>query len=177
MTESKFGKLADLGNEATVEQFFVARLLKDLGYKDGQIKPKATIDELKISKGRKSEKWRPDYAVTVGAKVRWICEAKGVEEDLDDWVGQSQSYCLALNSTQSDNPVEFFMLTNGVTTRVYRWDDATPWPRPRSETSSTETRRTRRSAPFLRRGRSRPRRRPLPSPRASTSSVGARYPT
>lgn len=126
MTESKFGRLADLGNEATVEQFFVARLLKDLGYKDSQIKPKATIDELKISKGRKSEKWRPDYAVTVGAKVRWICEAKGVEENLDDWVGQSQSYCLALNSTQSDNPVEYFMLTNGVTTRVYRWDDATP---------------------------------------------------
>ena len=126
MTDSKFGKLADLGNEATVEQFFVARLLTDLGYRDGQIKPKATIDELKISKGRKSEKWRPDYAVTVGGKVRWICEAKGVEENLDDWVGQSQSYCLALNSTQSDNPVQFFMLTNGVTTRVYRWDDATP---------------------------------------------------
>lgn len=126
VTESKFGSLVDLGNEATVEQFFVARLLTDLGYKDGQIKPKATLDELKISKGRKSEKWRPDYAVTVGGKVRWICEAKGVEEDLDDWVGQSQSYCLALNSSQSDNPVEFFMLTNGVTTRVYRWDDATP---------------------------------------------------
>lgn len=126
MTDSKFGRLADLGNEATVEQFFVARLLKDLGYSDAQIKPKATIDELKVSKGRKSEKWRPDYAVTVGGKVRWICEAKGVEEDLDDWVGQSQSYCLALNSYQSDNPVEFFMLTNGVTTRVYRWDDSTP---------------------------------------------------
>lgn len=126
VTDSKFGRLADLGNEATVEQFFVARLLKDLGYSDAQIKPKATIDELKVSKGRKSEKWRPDYAVTVGGKVRWICEAKGVEEDLDDWVGQSQSYCLALNSYQSDNPVEFFMLTNGVTTRVYRWDDSTP---------------------------------------------------
>lgn len=125
MADSKFGKLADLGNEATVEQFFVARLLRDLGYRDGQIKPKATIDELKISRGRKSEKWRPDYAVTVDGKVRWICEAKGVEEPLDDWVGQSQSYCLALNSTQPDNPVEFFLLTNGVTTRVYRWDDAT----------------------------------------------------
>jgi len=125
-TTSKFGELADLGNEATVEQFFVARLLKDLGYKDSQIKPKASIAELKISQGRKSERWRPDYAISVGAKVRWICEAKGVEEDLDDWVGQSQSYCLALNSAQPDNPVEFFMLTNGVTTRVYRWDDATP---------------------------------------------------
>ncbi|MFC7877318.1 N-6 DNA methylase [Isoptericola sp. NPDC057391] len=126
MTDSKFGTLADLGNEATVEQFFVARLLTDLGYKDSQIKPKASIAELKVSKGRKSEKWRPDYAITVGSKVRWICEAKGVEEDLDDWVGQSQSYCLALNSSQADNPVEYFMLTNGVTTRVYRWDDATP---------------------------------------------------
>lgn len=126
MTTSKFGNLADLSNEATVEQFFVARLLRDLGYKDAQIKPKATIAELKVSKGRKSEKWRPDYAITVAGKVRWICEAKGVEENLDDWVGQSQSYCLALNSDQPDNPVEFFMLTNGVTTRVYRWDDATP---------------------------------------------------
>lgn len=126
MTDSKFGSLADLSNESTVEQFFVSRLLTDLGYKDSQIKPKATIAELKVSKGRKSELWRPDYAVTVGAKVRWICEAKGVEENLDDWVGQSQSYCLALNSAQADNPVEYFMLTNGVTTRVYRWDDAKP---------------------------------------------------
>lgn len=126
MSDSKFGKLANLSNEATVEQFFVARLLTDLGYSDAQIKPKASIDELRISKGRKSEKWRPDYAITYGGKARWICEAKGVEEDLDQWVSQSQSYCLALNSTQADNPVEFFMLTNGVTTRVYRWDDATP---------------------------------------------------
>lgn len=126
MTHSKFGTLADLSNEATVEQFFVARLLTDLGYKDSQIKPKATIAALKVSRGRKSELWRPDYAITYGGKVRWICEAKGVEENLDDWVGQSQSYCLALNSSQADNPVQFFMLTNGVTTRVYRWDDATP---------------------------------------------------
>ncbi|WP_206682513.1 hypothetical protein, partial [Dietzia sp. SLG310A2-38A2] len=48
---SKFGDLGALSNEATVEQFFVVRLMKDLGYKDVQIKPKATIDELKISKG------------------------------------------------------------------------------------------------------------------------------
>jgi type I restriction enzyme M protein len=126
VTKSKFGRLEDLGNEASVEQFFVSRLLKDLGYKDSQIRPKASIDELRIARGRKSEKWRPDYAITVAAKVRWICEAKGVAENLDDWVGQSQSYCLALNSAQPDNPVEFFMLTNGVTTRVYRWDDANP---------------------------------------------------
>jgi len=123
---SKFGTLADLSNESSVEQFFVGRLLADLGYKDAQIKSKASLAELKVSKGRKSEKWRPDYALSVRGKVRWICEAKAVEENLDDWVGQSQSYCLALNSQQDDNPVEFFMLTNGVSTRVYRWDNANP---------------------------------------------------
>lgn len=126
MMDSKFGALNDLSNEATVEQFFIARLLKDLGYTDAQIKPKSSIDELKISRGRKSEKWRPDFAITYRGKVRWICEAKGVEENLDDWVSQAQSYCLALNSMQPDNPVEYFMLTNGVNTRVYRWDDSTP---------------------------------------------------
>ena len=126
MTTNKFGELGTLSSEATVEDFFVSRLLHDLGYSDKQIKPKASIDELKIAKGRKSEKWRPDYAITYSGKVRWICEVKGVEESLDQWVSQSQSYCLALNSQQQDNPVEFFMLTNGITTRIYRWDDATP---------------------------------------------------
>lgn len=123
---SKLGALADLSNESSVEQFFVNRLLTDLGYADAQIRPKASLEELKISKGRKSEKWRPDYALTFGGKVRWICEAKAVNENLDDWIGQSQSYCLVLNSQQDDNPVEFFMLTNGVNTRVYRWDNSIP---------------------------------------------------
>ena len=123
---NKFGKISDLSSEATVEQFFVNRLLADLGYSDSQIKPKASLTELTISRGRKKEKWRPDYAVQTNSRVRWICEAKGVDEDLDDWAGQAASYCLALNSQQKDNPVEFFMLTNGVTTRVYRWDDSKP---------------------------------------------------
>lgn len=123
---NKFGKLADLGNEASVEQFFVGRLLSDLGYEDRQIRPKATLDELSISTGRKSKKWRPDYALQINGKVRWICEAKGVDERLDDWVGQCSSYCLELNKLHVDNPVEYFLLTNGVTTRLYRWDSAEP---------------------------------------------------
>jgi len=123
---NKFGNLSDLGNEATVEQFFANRLLSDLGYKDSQIKPKASLSELVVSKGRKSEKWRPDYAIEAAGTIRWIVEAKGVEEDLDKWVQQASSYCLALNSSQETNPVEYFVLTNGVSTRLYRWDDSKP---------------------------------------------------
>jgi type I restriction enzyme M protein len=121
---NKFGRLADLRNEATVEQFFVNRLLRDLGYKDADIKPKSSLDELTLNLGHRRVKYRPDYALLLDKRVRWICEAKGPEESLDDWVGQCTNYCLELNRGHQDNPVEYFMLTNGVTTRLYRWDQA-----------------------------------------------------
>ncbi|MEV4312991.1 N-6 DNA methylase [Actinocrispum sp. NPDC049592] len=124
--ENKFGRLSDLSNEATVEQFFVNRLLSDLGYVDKNIRPKVALDELAISLGRKKVKYRPDYAMLVGGKVRWICEAKAVDENLDDWVSQCSSYCLELNKEHAENPVEYFLLTNGVTTRLYRWDSGKP---------------------------------------------------
>ena len=121
--KNKYASEADLSNEASVEQFFVNRLLADLGYKDAQIKPKASLSELLVSRGRNTVKWRPDYALEVEGRVRWIVEAKAPTEDLDSWVGQAGSYCHELNSHYDDNPVEFFMLTNGTTTRVYRWDN------------------------------------------------------
>lgn len=119
---NKFGRLADLGNESSVEQFFVGRLLSDLGYRDDQIRPKNTLDEVGINLGRRRVRYRPDYALVVDRQVRWICEAKGVEESIDDWIGQCSSYCLELNRRHEANPVEYFMITNGVKTRVYRWD-------------------------------------------------------
>lgn len=41
----------DLGNEASVEQFFVDRLLKRLGWSDSQIKTKESISELSVNLG------------------------------------------------------------------------------------------------------------------------------
>jgi type I restriction enzyme M protein len=120
---NKFGKESDLSNEASVEQFFVGRLLTDLGYVDAQIRPKTSLSELPLHQGRTAVKWKPDYAIEVDGRIRWIIEAKAVTESLDDWVRQAGSYCLELNSTYDDNPVEYFMLTNGITTRVYRWDN------------------------------------------------------
>ena len=43
----------DLSNEASVEQFFVDRLLKRLGWSDSQIKTKESISELSVSLARK----------------------------------------------------------------------------------------------------------------------------
>lgn len=125
---NKFGKLDDLRNEASVEQFFVSRLLADLGYSDSEIKPKLSMQELSINRGRSRARWRPDYGVMVGGSLRWIVEAKGAEESLDEWVGQAASYCFELNRTArpGDSKVEYFLLTNGVTTRLYRWDSDQP---------------------------------------------------
>lgn len=123
---NKFCALADLSNEASVEQFFVNRLLSDLGYRDSQIAPKQSLSTHSVSLGRRRVNYRPDYALKVRNRVRWICDAKAVNESLDDWVGQCASYCLELNRGESDNPVEFYLLTNGATTRVYRWDSDVP---------------------------------------------------
>lgn len=43
----------DLGNEASVEQFFVDRLLKRLGWSDSQIKTKESISELSVNLAEK----------------------------------------------------------------------------------------------------------------------------
>ena len=48
-------RLSDLSNEASVEQFFVSRMLEDLGYRDNQIKPKETLDKLATPGRRKPD--------------------------------------------------------------------------------------------------------------------------
>lgn len=122
-----FCELKDLSNEATVEQFFVNRLLSELGYKDSQIKPKNTLAELSVNAGRRKMNYRPDYALKLQRHVRWVVEAKGVGESLDAFVGQCSGYCLGINqNTTSGNPATHFMLTNGVSTRVYEWDQSAP---------------------------------------------------
>lgn len=123
---NKFCALADLGNEASVEQFFVNRLLHDLGYDDSAIAPKASLAVHAVSQGRRRVNFRPDYALKVDGRVRWICDAKSVAERVDRWAGQCASYCLEVNRAQPDNPVGYYMLTNGVRTDVCAWDNDTP---------------------------------------------------
>jgi type I restriction enzyme M protein len=122
-----FCRRSDLGNEASVEQFFVNRLLADLGYEDRHIKPKTSLQELHVNLGRRRLLYRPDYAMEVGGTLRWIVDAKATDESLDDHVGQCAGYCLALNRAyRGENPVRYFLITNGLRTRLYAWDAEDP---------------------------------------------------
>jgi type I restriction enzyme M protein len=120
--QNKYCKSSDLSNEASVESFFVLRLVADLGYEDSEILPKKAIDELRIAKGRKRELYRPDYLIVCKKQPRWLIDAKSVEERIEDWTYQCAGYSLAINRRYEEKPLHLYMLTNGLLTRVYRWD-------------------------------------------------------
>lgn len=121
-TKNKFCNSTDLTNEASVESFFVLRLLKDLGYEDKEIHTKQAIQKLKVAKGRKRELYKPDFVLVVNRKPQWLIDAKGVEERVENFTYQCAGYSLLINQKYTDRPLRFYMLTNGLLTRVYMWD-------------------------------------------------------
>jgi type I restriction enzyme M protein len=127
-TTNLFCNRSDLKNEASVERLFVDRLLEHLGYADDQILPKTSIAELPIGRGSKKLHYKPDYMLRVGKTPRWLIDAKTPSEKLENWVEQCASYCLAINSRlkAGQKRVLYFLLTNGMETRVYSWDKAEP---------------------------------------------------
>lgn len=125
-TSNLYCSSRDLSNEASVEMFFVARLLKDLGYRDVEIKPKRAIQELRIPKGRGRELYKPDYLLVCKRSPRWLIDAKAVGETIDDFTYQCAGYSLLINRKYRTRPLRFYMLTNGVLTRVYSWDQEEP---------------------------------------------------
>lgn len=120
--KNKYCKSSDLSNEASVESFFVLKLLSDLGYKNSEIRTKEAVDAHKIPKGRKRELYRPDYLIVCKRQPRWIIEAKSVNEKIEDWTHQCAGYSLEINRKSEDKSLHFYMLTNGLLTRIYRWD-------------------------------------------------------
>lgn len=119
-----FSRLDDLKNEADVEQAFMRRLLEWLGYGDNAIRPKDSLTALTVGGMRgQSANYRPDFALKVGMHVRWIVEAKAPGENLDKHLWQPRGYCTLLNGEyREDNPVKYFILSNGSKTRLYQWD-------------------------------------------------------
>lgn len=127
-TKNKFCDMSDLHNEADVEQNFARRLIEYLGYRDDQIRPKDSLAKLAVGKMRgDAAKYRPDFAIRIGQTIRWIFEAKAPEEQLDKHIAQPKGYCVALNGQYKDkNPVQYYVLSNGYFTRVYKWDVSDP---------------------------------------------------
>jgi len=124
--KNMFCEFKVLGNESSVEHFFVSRLLTELGYSDSQIKTKESIDSVTVHAGRKKINYKPDYVILLQRRPRIVIDAKAASEDIDMWAGQCRSYSLEINKKYNTNPVEFFILTNGVATKVYRWDKQDP---------------------------------------------------
>jgi type I restriction enzyme M protein len=120
--KNKFCKFKDIENEASVEALFVNRLLQDLGYEDHDIQYKVSLKKIKVGKGSKSEKYRPDYILMINEMPKIVIDAKNTHETIDDWTLQCSSYCLELNKRYEDNPVEYYIITNAVETKVYNWD-------------------------------------------------------
>lgn len=119
---NKFCRSTDLTNEASVESFFVLRLLADLGYDDREILPKKSLQELRIPRGSKTELYKPDYVLVGRKKPRWLIDAKSTDERIEQYTYQCAGYALQINRQHADRPLRYYMLTNGLLTRVYVWD-------------------------------------------------------
>jgi len=123
MTTNAFCDSKSLTNEASVETFFLLRLLNQLGYQDPHIKTKQSVKELRIQIGTRKLLYKPDYAIKVGGVYRWIIDAKSPQEPLEKHLEQCFSYCSMLNRTyQAKNPIEYFVISNGMFTRIYKPD-------------------------------------------------------
>ncbi|MCK5930989.1 MAG: N-6 DNA methylase [Fulvimarina manganoxydans] len=125
--KNKFTEARLLTNEASVEDLFAGRLIRDLGYADHDISHKASITPVEIRLGSRRTRYSPDYILNVTRKPRVVIDAKGPEENIMDYVGQCVSYCATINrKDREENPVRYFMLTSGLKTAVFDLDHGDP---------------------------------------------------
>lgn len=122
--KNKFCGKANLRNESDVEQFFIARLLKDIGYKDANILTKHAIPAYVIGKGQKRQKHIPDYQLQIGKTPVLIAEAKSPSEQIDKYISEAQDYAAIVNrGFIGKNPIQFVLITNGLLTKLAKADE------------------------------------------------------
>lgn len=98
-----------------------------MGFNDSQIKSKKSIKELAISRGSSTENYKPDFVIVVNNKPRLVIEAKDPQENIDKWTYQPAGYSFLLNSSDhKEDPIKYFILTNGDVLRVYEWNSNSP---------------------------------------------------
>ncbi len=127
--KNKFCHLQDLYNESDVEQKFLIRLLADIGFTDKQVKTKRDISELLVGRGRKKEKYKPDYMILIKKKPKLILDAKHPtnDQDITQFEYQLSSYCIETNKKfKNENPLSYYIISNGNTTSLYKWDEEEP---------------------------------------------------
>ena len=124
--ENLFCNISDLNNEASVESFFVDRMIEALHYEDKDLKLKTSIAEYTIGQGRKKVLYKPDYVILVNGIPTVVIDAKSTDEDIAKWEEQCSSYSLEINKEYDYNPVMYYILCNGLKTNVYKWDKKEP---------------------------------------------------
>jgi len=116
----------DLTNESSVEQFFVIRLLQDLGYPDAVIKPQERIDAYKIDKGRTKKDYKPDYILYIDKtqnKPVVLIDAKEPNVSAEKGVIDAQLYASVLRrKLKAPKPEQYCIGTNGLKLIVKHYD-------------------------------------------------------
>jgi len=122
--KNKFCEKSALRNESDVEQFFVVRLLKDLGYKDVNILTKHAIPAYVIGKGQKKQSHIPDYQICLSKIPILIIEAKHPDEAIGKYITEAQDYATVVNrGFIGENPIQFVLATNGIKTKLAKFDE------------------------------------------------------
>ena len=117
----------DLRNESDVEQFFLIRLLSDLGFKDKEIHTKERIEERMIGKGRKRKSYKPDYLLYVYKKPRVAIDVKNPERQPDEGLVDALNYAAVINREYiGENPIQYCIGTNALSTKICKWDESRP---------------------------------------------------
>lgn len=115
--KNKFCKKEVLRNESDVEQFFLIRLINDIGYDDKNIITKAKLKEYKIGKGKKKKSYIPDYVVcldTKGNKPVLVIDAKHPDQNSLDGVEDAQLYTSILRrGLKKPKPEQYCIGSNG----------------------------------------------------------------
>ncbi len=97
-------------------------LLALLGYSASDLMLKESISALPVGQGRRKVLFKPDAILKVDGLPAVVVDAKSPVEALEEWESQCSSYCLEINKLYDYNPVQYYVLTNAIATKLYRWD-------------------------------------------------------
>jgi len=126
MSTNKFCNYSELHNESDVEQFFVIKLINELGFSQKLIKTKATINQKKVGKGKKRKSYSPDYILfldTSHKKPVIIIDAKAPTEDVTEGVDDAQLYASIIRrQIKKPKPEQFCIGINGAKCIVKHYD-------------------------------------------------------
>jgi len=121
-----FCKKSNLNDEADVEKWFVDPLIAYLQYPPEEIKLKKALRTYGIQIRSETSLYKPDYVILANKFPVLVIDAKSTSEKIEDWALKCSLYCLEINKLFQHNPVEYYVISNGISTALYKWDRQKP---------------------------------------------------